>query len=351
MRDTIYGLMKIIPKEVEILKRRYKVLKGLRIYQPIGRRGLAEKIKLSEKAIRNDTDFLKNEGFLRVTPVGMYLETKGEHLLDDLRELVEELDGLGNIEAQIRKILGCVEVVVVPGDVDTDPDVAEILGKVTASLLIKKLRKDDILALTGGSTISHVVKGMEHFRSEIKRLRIVPARGSLGTNVTYQANTLVGEMANMLHAKYRLLNLPDNLSQKALASVREEPEIQETLELLSQSTVLLYGVGNAKKMAKRRNLAEDTKDLLKSQQAVAEALGDYYNKEGEVIFTSRSIGITIDQMPDLRESIAVAGGSSKAETILAVKDLLARGCVIMDEGAANGILSLHKNKVRIQDED
>lgn len=339
MDRQINALLKIIPKELDILKRRYKILGALKFLQPIGRRALSDKLHISEKLVRTETEFLKKEGFIYVTAGGMMVEAKGLNLLEDLKEFMEQLEGISTIEAKIREVLECDEVVIVPGNADMDEETVLNMGYGAANVLLKKIHNKDIIALTGGSTVHRVIGELAEQKSGFDQVRIVPARGSLGTNVAYQANTLVAMLAQKLHCSYSLLNIPDNLSQRALESVREEPEIQSTIESLLKANVLLYGIGNARKMANRRNLNEELTNLLIEKEAVAEALGNYYDKKGNIIYTSRSIGVTIDQMKDLRNAIAVAGGASKAEAILAVRDILRGGCIIMDEGAANGVLT------------
>ena len=108
--------------------------------------------------------------------------------------------------------------------------------------------------------------------------------------------------------------------------------------MLVKANILVYGIGNAFKMAKRRNLSEEVIAELANNHATAEALGYYFNNRGEIIYASRSVGITVDQMTELKYPIAVAGGYSKSDAILSVSDILKRGCVIMDEGAARGII-------------
>ncbi len=343
MENYISALHKIIPKELQVLKRRYRILNAVALFQPIGRRTLSDKIGVSEKMVRTETDFLRKEGFIRSSGTGMALEAKGSHLLDDLRGFMNIMDGLVTVEEQIKQILECKEVYIVPGNADVDEETILSIGHKAADVLLEKVSNNDIIALTGGSTVHNVIEAIDYVDLSEKHLTIVPARGSLGRKMAYQANTLVALLAAKTNCRYHLLNIPDNLSQKALESVKEEPEIQETLDKLLKANILVYGIGNAYKMARRRNLGIEVVDDLKVKGATAEALGYYFNDAGKVIYASRSIGITMDQMTELKYPIAVAGGYSKSDAILSVKEILGQGCVIMDEGAAKGILEKVQN--------
>ena len=343
MEDYIKALNKIIPKELEVFRRRYSILKGIHLFQPIGRRALSDKIDLSEKMVRTETEFLKKENCIKSSGVGMELLDKGNQLLEDLGPFVKMMDGLVTVEEKVKQILGCKEVFIVPGNADEDEEAGHNIGHKAADVLLQKIEPNDVIALTGGSTVQGVIEELSSTDIHIKNVTVVPARGSLGRNVAYQANTLVAMLGDKINCPYYLLNIPDNLSQKALESVREEPEIQAALEQLLKANILVYGIGNAFKMAKRRNLSKVVVDELRRKNATAEALGYYFDNEGHIIYTSRSIGISVEQMTELKYPIAVAGGYSKSDAILSVRDILSKGCVIMDEGAARGILEKDKN--------
>ncbi len=272
----------------------------------------------------------------------MVLSSVGVNLIEKLKEFIDKIEGLSTIEDQVKEILQCKEVVIVAGDADVDQESMYDIGHAAARMLLNKVSDDDIIAVTGGSTVLKLVESITPSHIKADHVTVVPARGSLGDVVTYQANTLAAMLADKIGCNYKSLSIPDNLSQNALESVRQEPEIQSTLELLIKANVLVYGIGKALKMASRRHLGDEVMDLLQEKGAAAEALGYYFDGNGDIIYHSRSVGITIDQMTELKYPIAVAGGRSKSGAILSVKKLLSRGCVIMDEGAAKGLIALSK---------
>lgn len=342
MESYIEALMKVIPKELQVLRRRYRILKGIQLFHPIGRRGLSDKIGISEKMVRTETEFLKKNGFIVASGTGMALAPKGKQLIEALSLFIKKMDGLENVESRVKDILGCKEVYIVSGDADEDEETILSIGHKAAEVLLSKIQDKDIIALTGGATVHNVIEALNHYEGNNKKVTVVPARGSLGRNVAYQANTLVAKLAAKMNGPYHLLNIPDNLSPKALEMVKGEPEIQEALKKLVKANILVYGIGDAFKMARRRNLSWDIVQTLRDRRATAEVLGYYFNRQGDIIHATRSIGITMDQMTELKYPIAVAGGSSKCDAILSVKAILRGGCVIMDEGAAKGILAQHE---------
>lgn len=343
MKNTVMALQKIIPKEIDVLKRRYNLLTGIQSFQPIGRRSLSNKLNMSEKIIRTDTEYLKAEGYILVTSTGMELTESGNILLEELKDFIRHLKGISSIEDKVKDILNCSELYIVPGDADSDEQAKKNIGKTTSKLVLNYISNSpigSIVAITGGSTVCSVINELKPKDLKYKDLLVVPARGSLGNKVKYHANTLVYMLAEKINCKYRLLNIPDNLSRNALLSVSQEPDIQKTIAYILKANVIIFGIGNASEMAKRRNLDEYSIRHLIEKKAVAEVLGYYVDKHGDIVYTSRSIGITIDKMTNLNYPVAVAGGSKKAEAILAVKEFVSKGCLVIDEGAALKIIEL-----------
>lgn len=57
MRDELSAIEAVAPDFVGVVKKRYQVLQHIDWLAPVGRRTLAEQLKLSERVIRTETDF------------------------------------------------------------------------------------------------------------------------------------------------------------------------------------------------------------------------------------------------------------------------------------------------------
>jgi central glycolytic genes regulator len=262
MGQVLGILNKVIPKEMDVLRRRYSLLKTIQVMQPVGRRVLSAKLDVGEKIIRHDTDFFREEGYLQVTLGGMMLTEEGIHILEELRTVMQEFESIKNIQEKLKSVLGCNDITVVIGDTDTEPNAMNNIGKAAADLLQKLMKDDSIVAITGGHTIKSMVKHIKTTPDQESNRIIVPARGSLGNDIETQANTLVELMAKKLNCQYRLLNLPDNLSEKAIESVYKDPSIKKIIKDIKKSNIIVFGIGNAKKMAYRRDLNKKIVKIL-----------------------------------------------------------------------------------------
>ena len=115
--------MKIVPELVEVLEKRYNILRTIYYKQPIGRRILANDLNLGERIVRTEINFLKVQGLIEINTPGMTITKSGEVIVNELKEFIHEIKGLSDIESQVREMLHLKKVIIVPGDADENPTV------------------------------------------------------------------------------------------------------------------------------------------------------------------------------------------------------------------------------------
>ena len=166
-------------------------------------------------------------------------------------------------------------------------------------------------------------------------------RGERGEVVEYQANVIASVLAERLSGSYKMLHLPDGLSQDSLHMLMTcEPQIKEIGDLISRTDVLLFGIGTAMRMADQRHIADDVRKQLVDNHAVGEALGQYCDIEGKLIYSTNNIGLSLPDVVKVPNVIAVAGGQEKASAIIGVMRACQKGILIIDEQAAEGMRQL-----------
>ncbi|MDI3257844.1 MAG: sugar-binding domain-containing protein [Kyrpidia sp.] len=340
MKDLLAIEQRLVPDLVDMMKKRFQILRKLYDLQPVGRRTLAQVMDTTERILRAEVDFLKEQGLVAVDSAGMRLTPLGESLLEALGEVMGILDGRADLERELRRVLGVKAVRVVAGDVDEAPDVKRELGFVTARFLREILRPGDVVAVTGGTTVAAVAGQMPVFHPG--NVLVVPARGGVGERVEYQANTIAADLAEKLGGQYLLFHLPDRLSEEAYRSLAGEPQIAEKLRRIRRAGIVIHGIGQAIAMARRRNLPPEEIAVLEARGAVGEAFGYYFDREGRIVYQQHTLGLRLDDLGGMRSVIAVAGGRSKAGAITAVARAVAPHMLITDEGAARMILAAHR---------
>ncbi|MDP4147752.1 MAG: sugar-binding transcriptional regulator, partial [Bacillota bacterium] len=338
MQEILKLQQKIVPELMELLQKRYNILRTIYYKQPIGRRILANSLELGERVVRTEINFLKKQNLIDIDTSGMTVTQEGEEIIDKLKSFIHEFKGLSEIEQLIKQHLNLKDVIVVPGDIEEDRTVLEELGK-SAAKYIKGLVKDSsIVALTGGSTIKKVIDNMPKTLAH-KDILVVPARGGMGKNVETQANTLTASLANKLGGSYKLLHVPDNISDAALNTILNEKSVKDVIDSLHNADILIYGVGRADKMCVRRGCSLEETDALLNKGAVGEAFGYYFNKNGEVVYSNPTIGLKDKDLKKVNFLVAVAGSRNKAEAIVATQINNRNSVLITDEGAAREIVN------------
>ncbi len=339
MKDIIALQQKIVPELIDLLQKRYTIMRNIYFNQPIGRRALSHQLNMGERIIRTEVSFLKAQGLVDINPLGMTITKEGEELIENLKDFIHELKGLNNIESLLKDKLGIEKVIIVPGDIEQDPMIKKELGKSAANYLKTIINYDSIIALTGGSTVLEVANGMPQLYSK-SNIVVVPARGGLGREVEKQANTIASILAKKLGGTYKMLHVPDNLGKEAVKSLIKEPDIKDVVETLKKADILIFGIGRAGVMAERRNLPQDIRDFLVRNNATDEALGYYFDKEGKVVYATPSIFLTLEDLKLVKNLIAVSGGKNKAEAIVSTCRSGNVQVLVTDEGAAFEILKI-----------
>lgn len=335
--DIIELEKKIVPEILDIMEKRYDILRDIYYNQPIGRRTLAGNLNMGERAVRTEVNILKEQDLLIIEPMGMYVTEEGKNLLEDLKEVIHRLKGLSELEKKLEKLLKVEKVLIVPGNSDKNKLVLKDIGKTAANYLKNIIKDNNIIGITGGSTMAQVAEEMPKVKTK-DNILVLPARGGLGKDVETQANSIAAKLAKKLGGSYRLLHAPDNIEKETLEVLLKVGEVKETLELIRKMDILLFGIGRADVMAERRKLSKDNIDYIMGKGAVSEAFGHYFDTEGKQVWESMTVGISLEDFKKVNHVIGVAGGDAKAEAILSITTLRENMTIVTDEGAAMKIL-------------
>ena len=338
MQNKILALEKLLPEFTQMFKIRYTILQKILQKGTIGRRTLVQELALSERTVRTEVEKLDEQGLIHISSKGMTVTKLGEEILSSLYMSFHLLDELSRLEEEIAKGLGLKKAIIVKGDFEEDEEVANGLGLAFSSLLEELLKDQMTLAITGGTTIAKMVEQMPSIAHHFKNLHVLPARGSVGERVELHANTIAVKLAHKLEAKYEVLTIPDNLSNQSIHFIKNEPQIEKILQKLSGTDMIIFGIGNALKMAKHRKETQEVLELLKERRAVSESFRHYFDAQGNVVYESEVIGVSPTMAKRIPYRIAVAGGEEKALAIIATKTLLKDSYLILDESAARTII-------------
>lgn len=158
MQSFIDITKRLLPDFLQVLQKRHSILRYIGMMQPVGRRSLAASLGLTERVLRSEVDFLKEQNLIDINTMGMSLTPEGRNLLEDLEGFVRDLKGFDVMELELKHQLGIRKVMIVPGDCDESPMAKGELGKACAISMKKLLKGNNIIAVTGGSTMAAVAE-------------------------------------------------------------------------------------------------------------------------------------------------------------------------------------------------
>lgn len=337
--DSLVALQQLVPELSEVLERRYSLLRVIRNDGPIGRRFIAAKLDNSERVIRGELDVLREQGLIVSSSLGVRLSAQGEQVLMVLQAMIREFHDLGYLESVLAKALGVGKMIIVPGDVDSNPSGMRELADATAHYLLDVLRDDDVLAVSGGTTLARVAESVSG-QDLPRNITVVPIRGGLGEDAKIHANSIAVTLAEKLRGSYRQLQAPEDVLPCYLEQIISEPRIREVIALGRRADVLVHGIGTAEEMARRRGFDDASLMELIAEGAVGEAFGCYFDVNGNIVRNTASVGLRLEDLERIPLVITVGGGRSKAWAVLSV---LSRGycdVCITDEGVARRLMSI-----------
>ena len=106
---------RLAPEWLDVIQSRARVLRHIRFLQPIGRRALALEMGITERILRGEVDFLKQQGLITAQAAGMSLTDEGYALLDEVEPVVAVIEGRAHLSQSVSRRLGIPEVLVVSG--------------------------------------------------------------------------------------------------------------------------------------------------------------------------------------------------------------------------------------------
>ena len=85
MKSLIELQKRLLPDVLSIIQKRFHILQYIGAMEPVGRRSLAVTVGLTERVLRSEVEFLKEQKLLFSTSAGMSLTEDGRNWLVNLK--------------------------------------------------------------------------------------------------------------------------------------------------------------------------------------------------------------------------------------------------------------------------
>ncbi len=329
----------IAPEMMETILRRYDIMKMIDNLQPVGRRVLASAMGMSERTLRSETDKLRTLSLVESDTAGMHLTESAQQVIVQVESLIYTMKGITDLELKVRDKLQIQKVSIVEGDYNQSDFIRRNLGKKAARIIEDHLTDNMRIGIMGGTTMALVADEIK-MDKKFSNVMIVPGRGGLGEKLEIQANSIAAKMAHRIGATYKLLHIPDNIGSEVLEALKQNEQIRNVLNEIKRIDMIIFGIGTAEEMAQRRGLSELKKSELFLKKAFAESLGYYFNKKGQPVTHTDTVGLALTDLKNIKHAICVAAGTNKAEAIYAFSKYHKEYTLVTDEVTAREILNL-----------
>lgn len=344
MADVFSIIQSIVPEINDLLAERLAILRILdQTDGRVGRKHLALQTNLSERTVRSILDVLKRQSLISVLRTGVEITSEGHKMVELMDELIlsQEHHRYYEVEEAVKRKLNIEHCFVVAGDADIDGAVFDRLGQAVQTVLDDNLPLgNNVIAVTGGSTLFRVAQSFTKGLSEDRDITFVPSRGGLGSSINIQSNSVGSLMAQQTDSSYTPLFMPENLTKETSQMLLNDPAIKSIIEMSKQANCLLLSIGTANVMAERREISKEQLTIIEDGHAVGEAFGIFFDSKGETVLRYPRVGLKFKDLINIPLLVTIVGGSSKAQAVEAFfQRAPSHGWLICDEGLANMVLN------------
>ncbi len=326
-----------IPEIKEIFSVRYQILFHLHTYGLSGRRVVSKKLDIPERRVRKEVSFLELKGYVASSKKGIKITKSGIQVINSFYHLYEELYVDYKLEKELEEILNIKSVKICTSTSTS------MCNKLSSEVFLKMAKNKKVIGITGGTTLKGVVDVLKPNKG-VSFTEFVAARGVMGQNAKYQANTLVEKLAKRFGGTYSTLYMPDNLEEETLMTLKKDPHINKSLEQIEKMDLLLFGIGTADSMALQRGLSSSQIKKIKESSAVAETFGIYIDKKGNKVLEVPTLGVSMEKFKKMDSILAIAYGREKANAVMAVCSINSSLVLVIDKDCAEEIKKLSGGK-------
>ena len=228
------------------------------------------------------------------------------------------------LEEKLEQFFKLKEAVIVSNEgINSEEDIKKKIVKAAALLLQRRIRENDTVAVSWGTTLAEVVKVINP--SFYLNIDVVPLVGGIdneGRDIL--SNEIARKLSKALRGKYYVLNAPlvvNNLLTKE--ALEKENSIKTVIDKAKSADIAVVGIGSSKQdstMLKQGCFSVKEFDkLIIDKRVIGDICANLYDIWGNIIkFPSQNqiMGLQLEELKHIPTVIGVACGENKKEAIL-----------------------------------
>ena len=259
-------------------------------------------------------------------------------------EVINPLANCSDLEQKLEAKFGLRRAVVIPVFNDSPPVLAHEIGKAGARLVAEILQNGDLVGIGWGTTVYELVHSFTCERAI--RATFVPLIGGLGeVHAHFQINDFARKMAQVVDGRWKALHAPFLVERKEIKdTLLTDTLIKDTVDMWSRLDHAVVGIGmsiSKSPMLLTQYFTNAHLIQMEKQGVVGDICSRFFDKDGRLCdwdINDRLIGISLEQLRETRNVIAVAGGVVKTTAILAALQGGYVDMLVIDEQTAGALL-------------
>ncbi|MCU0901706.1 MAG: sugar-binding transcriptional regulator, partial [Cypionkella sp.] len=257
-------------------------------------------------------------------------------------EIVPDKFSSLSVAKALRDRFGLHDCVVIPTEGVERPLVSR-LGEAAARVLARTLRSGDTLAVTWGRTVLSLVDQIGPLG--LKDLRVVQATGGTTAKIPWTPEACASGLAKAIGATAIPISAPAIVSSSQMrVMLVEEAVLAEQLGILAEANKIVMGISSLRPESTihTSGFLEGAMQQLHYQDAVGSLVGRFISARGDPVIGpmhDRTIGLSLDQLRQIPQRVAVAGGIEKVPAILAALRGGYVSILVTDLATARGVLA------------
>jgi deoxyribonucleoside regulator len=232
-------------------------------------------------------------------------------------------DRLSSLEDKLEQSFKLKEAVVVSDEeIMSEESIKKKVAKAAALLLQRRIRENDTIAVSWGTTLAEVAKALHP--SFHLNVDIVPLLGGIDvTGRDIHSNEIARQVSEAFKGKYYVLNVPvfvSNLQTKK--AFEKEKSIKTVIDKAKSADIAVVGIGSPKQsstMIKRGYFSVKEFAKLTDMGVVGDICTNFYDIQGNIIkfsLQNKMIGLGLKELKHIPIVIGLACGEDKKEAIL-----------------------------------
>lgn len=237
-------------------------------------------------------------------------------------------------------------IVVAASEVAPDATVP-LLGAAGANYLSSTVKSQDVVGISWGRTLDAVIDEI----SDIASADVVQLVGGLqNDDIEVGGVELARRLSGKSGGKVFPLHAPMLVGSEELAEqLKKDPGLKPTIDNFKKVTIAVVGVGawDSQKSALYSSLNSKEVSEIASEKPIGDLCASVFNEQGGLITTSalkRTIAISPEELRNVGEVIAIAGGPEKVSAIAAALKTGIIDTLVTDSVTAEKLLKLKESE-------